>query len=691
MATNTYDKRLDYRYKGLRAKKSYEIYADFCSIDKQMEEAFKQVNWERRNKCEQDIIEWINTYCIGHLLDEPPPPKGEEILREMWTAIQDTKRPYMICQSRGSGKTSYVECIVLAALVTGKTKFPVFISQNANSSTQMLKDIVGCIVDSDNLIQDYPEACKPFQLANGAWKRRQLYKGHSTELQVKDGVLVLPKITKDDGTPYPTSGSCVACRGILSGLRGLKHGTLRPTCVILDDVQDDESANSPSSVEKLYTIIQKSVLNVGGKGKLAVLQTATPITSDDLVQRIREDKAWKTTVFPAIIKWPTDILKHPNDGLWFKYFQIFDEENALDIKHEKSLKFYKRHQKKMDKGAEVLNPNRFKESDGHLSALQALLEKQHEIGDSAFYCEYQMSPKKIDTLLDITPKKVVSKIDISKKRHTIPDGFTSTFMSIDLNTSFALTSVVCSFKQDGSCCVIKHKVFPISVDQTLPDIQYDQIVYEKLTNVVKTIKNDGIDINGIVIDAGGRNFNVVCEWCKNSNSLVGISACAMLGKAGHIFNPLVRTRLRNAVGRTVLCGDEKELVKNGAGHKWLNFDSDYFRETVQRSLIMPLGSPGGTVLYNDLPVNHSEFANQVCNETLKWKKSKADGRVEYHWKSKDPHDYLDCMSMCFGIACFQGVSSDNALKTYSRELLNSDRQKNIKKLMMLKRKRIQIQ
>ena len=687
-----YNKASDYRY--LMKQRAFEQvrkrFEDICSIDAQFDEAYSKVNWERRNEAETDIVKWINAYAIGLLLDEPPPPHGEEILREVWTAIQDTKRPYMIMQARGSGKTSYVECVVLCALSTGKTKFPVFISHNASSSVEMVKDIFKCITETSTFSEDYPEVCFPYVILNGAFKRRQTYHKHSTELQYRDGFLKLPRLIKEDGTEYATSGSCVACRGITSGLRGLKHGTLRPTCVILDDIQDDESAGSQSAVEKLYAIINKSVLNLGGKGKLSVLQTATPIQSDDLTDRIRKDKAWKTTVFPAIIKWPTDILKNPNDGLWKKYFDLFDEENSMDLKHVKSLKFYKRHQKKMDKGAEVLNPRRYKESDGHISALQALLEKQHEIGLDAFFCEYQMAPKRVDVLLDITPKKVMSKIDPNVKYKQVPDGYIHTFASLDLNTSFAITSTVCCFKSDGSCAMIRARTYKCNIDQKLPDAQYNQELYLKLTDVGKSLKNCGIDIQGIVIDGGGRNFDCVCEWCKNAVSLCGIPACCMLGKASHTFNPLLRSRLKNAVGRTVLCGDDREQVKRGSGSKWINFDSDYFREAVQRSLIMPLGSPGGTVLYNDLPLNHLDFATQVCNEQLKWKKSKPDGRTEYHWSSKDPHDYLDGMAMCFAIACSEGVSTTASIKRHEMESLNGERQRNIRRLQMLRRKRVSV-
>lgn len=60
-------------------------------------------------------------------------------------------------------------------------------------------------------------------------------------------------------------------------------------------------------------------------------------------------------------------------------------------------------------------------------------------------------------------------------------------------------------------------------------------------------------------------------------------------------------------------------------------------------------------LYNDTPEAHSDFAIQVCNERLISKKTKA-GRDTYIWKSKEPHDYLDTLSMCYAVASSQGLS-----------------------------------
>ena len=63
----------------------------------------------------------------------------------------------------------------------------------------------------------------------------------------------------------------------------MKHGVLRPTLVLLDDLQDIESANNPTQVQKIMDIINKDVMPLAGKERLSVLQTATPIVPDDLV------------------------------------------------------------------------------------------------------------------------------------------------------------------------------------------------------------------------------------------------------------------------------------------------------------------------------------------------------------------------------------------------------------------------
>lgn len=643
----------DHILSGMETNRRFQDKA--ASIDQQLDDARSKINWKRRKEAEADIVLWVNTYCIGAFLDEPPPPLGEKIIREMWQAVKDS-RPYLIEQARGSGKTSYIESVVTAAIAQGERKFPLLIGENASSAQNLLTDIFRIVMDDGPFSQDYPDLCLPFQLCNGSFRRRQTYKGVMTDIVKNASRLVFARITNDDGTETLTSNSLIQTRGITSGLRGLKFRTFRPDLIILDDIQNDETAESQEQVEKLLSIINKGIMNVGGKGKIACLQAATPIAPDDLVERLSKDKAWKTTKFPAIITWPKDYKDDPDNGLWAQYFKIYDEENACDLNHEKSLRFYKRHQKKMDKDVVVLNPNRYKESDGHISAIQSLMDKLHQIGESAFYSEYQMEPKRIDLALNITPKDVVDKINNDVKSYCIPDGYLYTCATLDLNTSYAGTLTVTSFKPDSSCVVLGHKIFRMNIDQQLPPVQYNQLVYDQLDKITKYLKEKKIRLNAFGIDGGGRNLKVVCEFAKNCSSVYGIPCCAMMGRSSTNFNPNYKSRLRNAIGRTVLCGDAREHIQSGSGDKWMFFDSDYFKESAHRSLLAPIGSPGGCCLYKDLPLNHMDFANQVCNERLRWKRTLSNGKTEFNWISKEPHDFLDCMAMAKAISESEGMS-----------------------------------
>ena len=68
--------------------------------------------------------------------------------------------------------------------------------------------------------------------------------------------------------------------------------------------------------------INKDIIPLSGKERLSILNTATPIAPDDLVEKIKQDSSWRTTIYPAIIKFPN------NEKLWNEYFNMWDEENV---------------------------------------------------------------------------------------------------------------------------------------------------------------------------------------------------------------------------------------------------------------------------------------------------------------------------------------------------------------------------
>lgn len=624
------------------------------SIDSEYQDAVAKIDWSRRNEARESLVAFIRTYLVGSLFSFEPEGKMCEALSEMEASLTSA-RPYNIELPRGSGKTTAAEAMCLYLLSYGLRKFLVVISNNQRAAGNILNDLYHVVSDGSTVFaNDFPEVCLPFVIANGSFRRRQTIRGKLVEISKNATNLQFPCINDEDGKPLPTSGSVVTCRGMTSGVRGLKVGSLRPDLAILDDLQDSEIARSAEQVDKVLDVIRKDIINLSSGKKLAILMTSTPICADDLCAKIEADPNWRTTKFRAILKWPVDIRKNGDNGLWGSYFEKYDAENMSNGSHEGSLDFYKTHRREMDAGAELFS-NRFNPEDGHISALQALMEKRHLIGKVAFASEMQMSPQRESFALDIAPSDV-AKVIGTYPRATVPEGYRLTVGAIDLNVSHALTLVLKSYKPDMSSVVLVHRVFPTSIPSTLSDADYSSRVTSALDATAKFLASLDLHIDALGIDAGGRNWDVVCSWSRYCAQKHGFPACAMAGRAAHKFNAFSRSRLRDAQNRTVLCGDPAEHSRAGSGQKYMFFDSDYYREKVQRALLTPLGGLGGCQLYNADPAEHVEYANQICNERIRHVRHLSDGRDEYEWISKEPHDYLDASAMCDAIAGSYGLS-----------------------------------
>ncbi len=186
----------------------------------------------------------------------------------------------------------------------------------------------------------------------------------------------------------------------------------------------------------------------------------------------------------------------------------------------------------MDEGAEVYDEKRYSEKDGHISALQKLLEMQHAIGDAAFASEYQMQPKRLSLALEIPPKQVVAKA-IGVPELVVPDGYTFVAASTDLNLSYATSTVITAFKPDGTAHVIYHLILPCRVDAKLPQAEYDTAVYNVLSDLGRKLKALGVKIHAWAIDGNGTPYSAVTSFCKSSGAICGIPSCAFIGKASH--------------------------------------------------------------------------------------------------------------------------------------------------------------
>ena len=646
-----------------RAKSSH------ADIGGDMDAALAGIDWKCRRRAERDFLFFLKTYATsedpnaGAFLEIPPPPEMRPIIRDMEQGIGDASIPYHIRVARGHGKTAYTKGAVLWTTTTGRRRYVVAVGANEGNAENIIEDVYTCITQSPAYIRDFPEVALPFLKLAGAYQRAKTQKCHGqpTNARRAAGKIVLPTIADPrTGRPFPSSGVILEAVGFNAGARGKAKGILRPDFVIFDDLQNDDEAKSEGRVAEMARKIKKTFMGLAGhRKKIAAVMTSTPIEADDLSETFAADPGWKTKTYKMVLAWPKchnpEATAEERKGvrdLWEEYWDIFNAEKAADREpHIAANRFYRKNRKEMDAGARVLNPQNF-DAATELSGIQHAMNILLRDGEDTFMSEYQMQPPRNVFSFDLTAKLILQRIRRGTPPNTIPADTVLTVAATDINPGYAITTAVLTFDIQRTAFVTAYHVTPVKISERLNDTEFDARVFAALKAHGKEIAALGIHIDKWGIDAGGRQFPTVTRFVAMAEAEVGLPAVAMLGRAGQNWNPNVRSRIRNEKNATVLCRDPQR-------RKWLAWNADEYKEAAQRAWATETGAAGGLSLF-DGGANHYKFAVQIANEKLKAKtKTRSKyGRdsYAYKWQTKNPHDYGDCVAMCYALAGSEGIT-----------------------------------
>ena len=178
------------------------------------------------------------------------------------------------------------------------------------------------------------------------------------------------------GTILTSKNQKVEAVGAGQKLRGRRHGAYRPDLVVLDDIENDESVQTPEQRNKLHDWILKAVLKLGAAGeKFDVIYVGTILHYDSVLNRVLSTKGWRKARFKAILRYPDNMV------LWDEWENIYLSEEGDD--DTLSDLFYQQHKAEMDKGAVVSWLAR---------PILALMKIRASDGHSAFDSEYQNDP-----------------------------------------------------------------------------------------------------------------------------------------------------------------------------------------------------------------------------------------------------------------------------------------------------------
>lgn len=578
---------------------------------------------------------------------------------------------FAMAMPRGSGKTTLCETACLWALLYGHREFIALIGADEEHAADMLESIKSELENNDLLEEDFSEVCGPIRALEGIHQRAagQLYQGARTHVGWTAKDIVLPTIPGSAG-----SGAVVRVAGITGRIRGMKAKrpdgkSLRPSLVLLDDPQTDESARSPSQCATREQILAGAILGLAGPGrKIAGLMTLTVVRPEDMADRILDREKhpqWQGQRTKMVYAFPT------NEKLWQEYARLRAEGQKTDRGTADANSYYQIHQAEMDVGAVVAWPERHNPDE--LTAIQHAMNLKLDQGEAAFWAEYQNEPLPEASVGDeMLAAEVIAAKTNGMKRGEVPVGVNHLTMFIDVQGAL-LFWLVAGWEDDFTGYILDYGAYPDpkrpyftlrdakkTLQMVHPGTGQEGAIYAGLTALTDTQlarewrRDDGaaMKIERCLIDANwGNSTDVVYQFCRQSShaALVMPSHGKYVGAAS---TPFSEYKPRP--------GDKMGLhwrVPGMQGKRTVRYtliDTNYWKSFVHARLSVPMGDPGCLSFFTGH--DHRLLSEHFTAEYRV--KTQGRGRELDEWKLRTPgtdNHWFDCLVGSAVAASMQGA------------------------------------
>jgi hypothetical protein len=583
---------------------------------------------------------------------------------------------FAMAMPRGSGKTSLCEAACLWAMLFGHRDFIALIGSDEEHAAGMLASIQTELENSDLLLADFPEAAHPIRALEGIHQRAagQLYRGRPTRIGWTARELVLPTMPG-----AKCSGAAIHVAGITGRIRGMKRkrpdgSSARPSLVLIDDPQTDESARSPSQCATRERILAGAVLGLGGPGtKIAGLMTLTVVRPDDLADRLLDrtkHPQWHGERTKMVYSFPRH-EKH-----WARYAEIRADSLRNELGLAAATEYYREHRAAMDAGAKVAWAERHNPDE--LSAVQHAMNLRLQ-DEQAFFAEYQNEPLPEARREDdpLSAEDIAARVN-GHGRGEVPIGCTKLTMFIDIQGK-ALFYLVAAWQDDCTGHVIDYGTEP---DQKTP--------YFTLRDCKRTLAahdpSAGLEAS---IFAGLERLVERClgrEWTRDGGGTVRIDRClidANWGTSTDLVYQFCRRSPHAAVlmpshGRYVGAsgvplGEHRRKPGERVGLNWrvpsvtgrravrhIVFDTNFWKSFVHARLAVPIGDPGSLSLFGTgkkAPEQHRLISEHLTSEYRV--RTEGRGRTVDEWKLRaagaDNH-WLDGLAGAAVAASMEGCA-----------------------------------
>lgn len=287
------------------------------------------------------LLDFANKY-LGHYLSSAPSAFHLDIANHLEEATRARNVKSAVAGPRGSAKSTWCSlAFPLWAHCEGLEKYTILGADTHSQAAQHLSHIKEELETNDKLAEDYPHV---------VGKGKSIWSQESIVLN---------------------NGGRIDAMGAGKKVRGRRHGKHRPTCVMIDDPENDEGARSPIVRDRVRQWLDAGVLKAGQPGTNFFVN-GTLINSACLMAGLLDRPGWEHRRYQSIVEWPK------NMDLWDQWEKLYFDSV------ERAREFYEANEAAMNEGAKVLWPER--------EPLYDLMVMRAEGGHGAFMAEKQNTP-----------------------------------------------------------------------------------------------------------------------------------------------------------------------------------------------------------------------------------------------------------------------------------------------------------
>jgi hypothetical protein len=603
---------------------------------------------------------------------------------------------FAFAMPRGSGKSTMCEWACLWAILYGHSSFVMLIGSDAAIAGSQLDSLKAQVETNELLAADFPEAIYPIQSLDRIAQRAhgQTYKGKPTSIEWTSDTVTMPWIPGS-----ACAGAAIRVAGITGRIRGIKHTrpdgkSVRPSLVLIDDCQTDESAASPSQVAAREKILSGAILGLSGPGKkIAGLATITVIRPDDLADRLLDrmrHPSWQGERTKLVYEWPTA------DELWGQYAEMRREGQRSGEGTAAADAFYASQQAVMDAGSRVAWPER--KHDDELSAIQHAWNLRIDRGESAFQAEYQNAPLADDISSEKLDKRSLSARALTLPRGVVPLSHQTLTAFIDVQDKL-LYWLVASWGESFGGHVVAYGTYPDQASTFFEAKNAKKTLalaskgagfegalsagLESLTQILlgkDWMREDDVPmrVRQVLIDANwGQSTETVRTFCRRSTfaAMLLPSHGKGIGASGG--------SLTEKKGRGEKIGLNWVMRQTATNQRYGVYDTNFWKTFSAARLRLAMGDPEAITLHageHDMLVEHLTSEYPVRTE--------ARGRVVDEWKldNRRENHWWDCLvgsAVAASIAGVQPVATEAGGR--QRKKVTIPTGPNGKKVIQLKR------